>query len=168
MKSRRSCIPMDPYTPRRTAARRAWMSRGVLTSHAERRCWGRSGLCDPAEGGRSDVREPVIALIVATDPQTWAAVTLGSSTGEMNAMKLNNLASSIRLGLALLIFGAFALWLLPSRVSATSPRNVDWPNHGNDLHNTRFQDVDQINKSNVRNLRPAGVVHTKVLYPLSE
>jgi len=87
----------------------------------------------------------------------------------MKAMKKgNNLASSIRLGLALLIIGAFALWLLPSRVSATSPRNVDWPNHGNDLHNTRFQDVDQINKSNVRSLRPAWVFHTKVLDPLSE
>src|SRR6267143_30149 len=123
----------------------------------------------PGGGGSFGCPRTRHRLIVATGPQPRAATVLGSLSGEMKAMKKgNNLASSIRLGLALLIIGAFALWLLPSRVSATSPRNVDWPNHGNDLHNTRFQDVDQINKSNVRSLRPAWVFHTKVLDPLSE
>jgi len=67
---------------------------------------------------------------------------------------------SIRLGIAVLLLGACALWLVPSRLFAKGPKNVDWPNHGNDLHNTRFQDVDQINRKNVHRLRPAWVFNT--------
>ncbi len=46
--------------------------------------------------------------------------------------------------------------------------NHDWPNHGNDLANTRFQNLDQINPSNVNKLQVAWVFHTGVLDPLSE
>ncbi|HEX9575966.1 MAG TPA: hypothetical protein VF994_17850, partial [Myxococcales bacterium] len=70
--------------------------------------------------------------------------------------------------LLVLLIGACALSLLPSRLFADTPRNLDWPNHGNDLHNTRFQNVDQISRSNVNKLRPAWVFHTGVLDPLSE
>ncbi len=70
--------------------------------------------------------------------------------------------------LLVLFIGACALSLLPSRLFADTPRSLDWPNHGNDLHNTRFQNVDQINRSNVNKLRPAWVFHTGVLDPLSE
>jgi len=53
-----------------------------------------------------------------------------------------------------------------SRSSApTSGPKLDWPNHGNDLANTRFQNVDQINPSNVANLTPAWIFHTGVLDP---
>jgi PQQ-dependent dehydrogenase (methanol/ethanol family) len=84
-------------------------------------------------------------------------------------MKGKNLASySIRLGMVVLFLGACALWLLPSRLFATTPKHLDWPNYGNDLHNTRFQDIDQINRKNVQNLRPAWVFHTGVLDPLAE
>jgi len=68
----------------------------------------------------------------------------------------------------MLLLGACALLLLPSRLFADTPKNLDWPNHGNDLHNTRFQNVDQINRSNVKQLRPAWVFHTGVLDPLAE
>ena len=70
--------------------------------------------------------------------------------------------------LLVLFLGAAALWLLPSRLSSTTPKNLDWPNYGNDLDNTRFQNVDQINRRNVKDLRPAWVFHTGVLDPLAE
>jgi alcohol dehydrogenase (cytochrome c) len=46
-----------------------------------------------------------------------------------------------------------------------SQNNVDWPYHGNTLSNERFQDVDQINPSNVANLKPAWIFHTGVFDP---
>jgi quinohemoprotein ethanol dehydrogenase len=56
-----------------------------------------------------------------------------------------------------------------SRTSAEREHgNHDWPNHGNDLANTRFQDLDQINPGNVQKLEVAWVFHTGVLDPLAE
>ena len=43
--------------------------------------------------------------------------------------------------------------------------NLDWRYHGNDLSNQRFQDVDQINPSNVAKLKPAWIFHTGVSDP---
>jgi PQQ-dependent dehydrogenase (methanol/ethanol family) len=40
--------------------------------------------------------------------------------------------------------------------------NVDWRYHGNTLDNERYQDVDQINPSNVHKLKPAWIFHTGV------
>ena len=45
----------------------------------------------------------------------------------------------------------------------STPATLDWPLYGNDLANTRFQDVDQINPGNVVNLKVAWVFHTGVL-----
>ena len=42
-------------------------------------------------------------------------------------------------------------------------QNLDWRYHGNTLDNERFQDVDQINPSNVSRLKPAWIFHTGVL-----
>ena len=67
-----------------------------------------------------------------------------------------------RKSLQVLLLGAAAVLLLPSRASS-APKNVDWPNYGNDLHNTRFQNVDQINPKNAHKLRPAWVFHTRTL-----
>src|SRR5262249_7021394 len=69
---------------------------------------------------------------------------------------------------ALLIFTGLALSLWPSRSFADQGDDLDWRNYGNDLANTRFQNVDQINPSNVRNLRVAWVFHTGVLDDLAE
>jgi len=69
---------------------------------------------------------------------------------------------------AALCFG-IALYFGASRTSAEREHgNHDWPNHGKDLANTRFQDLDQINPRNVKNLQVAWVFHTGVLDPLSE
>src|SRR2546421_5694924 len=75
---------------------------------------------------------------------------------------------SIRIGMLAVVFGAFALWLRPSILFATTPANLDWPNYGNDLANTRYQNVDQINRRNVKNLRPAWVFHTRTTVKSSD
>ncbi len=43
--------------------------------------------------------------------------------------------------------------------------NVDWRYYGNDLSNTRYQNLDQINPADVKDLKPAWVFHTGVLDP---
>src|SRR5262249_8182315 len=72
-----------------------------------------------------------------------------------------------RAGLAL-IAAALALWLFPSGLLATGSSNLDWRSYGNDLHNPRFQDVDQINPRNAKRLKVAWVFHTGVLDPKAE
>src|SRR5438105_9399766 len=74
----------------------------------------------------------------------------------------------VRPGIALLFLGALALWLLPAGLRAGGPASLDWRNYGNDLDNTRYQNVDQINPGNVASLRPAWVFHTGVLDPKAE
>ena len=76
----------------------------------------------------------------------------------------------IRAGLPLLILFVFALWLSPLRPTAKAGgeeerENLDWRHYGKDIANTRFQDVDQVNPSNVKNLQVAWVFHTGVLDP---
>ncbi len=84
-------------------------------------------------------------------------------------MKIGKLGVySIRLGTVLLALLVLALWLRPSPLSASMPESLDWRNYGNDLANTRFQNVDEINRSNVGNLRVAWVFHTGVLDELAE
>ncbi len=62
---------------------------------------------------------------------------------------------------ALVICGCFQA----SRAGAAPLPNLDWPYFGNDLANTRYQNVDQINPANVALLSPAWVFHTGVLDP---
>jgi quinohemoprotein ethanol dehydrogenase len=61
---------------------------------------------------------------------------------------------------------AVVLILLASALRA-SGQDRDWRNYGNDLANTRFQPIDQINPSNVGKLKVAWVFHTGVLDPLA-
>src|SRR6266436_2519033 len=66
-----------------------------------------------------------------------------------------------------LVFAA-ALYFGASPTSAQREHaNHDWPNHGNDLANTRFQNLDQINPNNVHKLQVAWVFHTGVLDPMA-
>src|ERR1700734_2302528 len=41
-------------------------------------------------------------------------------------------------------------------------QELDWKYYGNDLYNSRFQSIDQINPSNVSQLKPAWTFHTGV------
>jgi quinohemoprotein ethanol dehydrogenase len=52
-----------------------------------------------------------------------------------------------------------------SNVGQQPPTNVDWPYYGNDFTNQRYQDLDQINPSNVSQLQPLWIFHTGVLDP---
>jgi PQQ-dependent dehydrogenase (methanol/ethanol family) len=60
----------------------------------------------------------------------------------------------------LVIFSAVAM--------TAAGQNVNWLSYGNDLANTRFQNLDQINPKNVQNLKVAWVFHTGVLDPFAE
>src|SRR5690242_5262262 len=40
---------------------------------------------------------------------------------------------------------------------------LDWPSFGNDLANTRYQNVDQITAANASQLKPAWIFHTGIL-----
>src|SRR5271154_5461727 len=42
-------------------------------------------------------------------------------------------------------------------------QELDWPYYGNDVYNSRFQNIDQINPTNVSQLKPAWTFHTGVL-----
>src|SRR5580698_248594 len=42
-------------------------------------------------------------------------------------------------------------------------QNLDWPNNGNDQGNMRYQNIDQINPTNVSQLKPAWTFNTGVL-----
>jgi PQQ-dependent dehydrogenase (methanol/ethanol family) len=48
-------------------------------------------------------------------------------------------------------------------VTATAPTTLAWPRYGFDLSNRRYVDIDQINPSNVAQLKPAWVFHTTVM-----
>jgi len=61
-----------------------------------------------------------------------------------------------------LLMGSGPLTVQPP-VPGDDPTIVNWLHYGNDLANTRYQNVDQINPSNVANLKVAWVFHTKVL-----
>src|ERR1700739_823358 len=61
-----------------------------------------------------------------------------------------------------------SVWLLLPGQFAVAQTSLDWPLYGHDLSNTRFQDVDQINPSNVGRLQVAWVFHTGVLDPKAE
>lgn len=73
-------------------------------------------------------------------------------------------AGSIRVDL-LSYACALPLLLGAGNVPSFAQDNMDWRYHGNTLSNERFQDVDQINPSNVAQLKPAWVFHTGVSDP---
>jgi glucose dehydrogenase len=76
--------------------------------------------------------------------------------------------SLIAVGAALSL--GIALYFGAARTSAQHGHSNehDRPNHGKDLANTRFQNLDQINPRNVGSLQVAWVFHTGVLDPLAE
>src|SRR5271170_2946305 len=44
-------------------------------------------------------------------------------------------------------------------------QTLNWPYYGNDVSNSRFQDIDQINPTNVSQLKPAWIFHTGIFDP---
>jgi quinohemoprotein ethanol dehydrogenase len=66
-----------------------------------------------------------------------------------------------RMIIALALGGS--LLALPAAPALTAPTTLNWPFFGNDLANTRYQNVDQITSSNVAQLQPAWIFHTGIL-----
>jgi quinohemoprotein ethanol dehydrogenase len=67
---------------------------------------------------------------------------------------------------------SFSIWKCAiaslCRAFSTEPlyaQELDWPHYGSDVYNSRFQDIDQINPSNVGSLKPAWIFHTGVFDP---
>ena len=73
-----------------------------------------------------------------------------------NGFRLNALRY---VGVAALVLG------VGTAQKANAQETLDWRYHGNDHSNQRFQDVDQINPSNVAKLKPAWIFHTGVSDP---
>jgi quinoprotein glucose dehydrogenase len=55
---------------------------------------------------------------------------------------------------------AACLLVLAGRAAGEPPRAVDWPGVGNDPGCMRYSELDQINRENVKRLRPAWTYHT--------
>jgi len=60
---------------------------------------------------------------------------------------------------------AIALLCCAFGIEPLFAQELDWPYNGNDLYNSRFQDIDQINPSNVNTLKPAWIFHTGIFDP---
>jgi quinohemoprotein ethanol dehydrogenase len=58
---------------------------------------------------------------------------------------------------------AIALLCCAFSIEPLFAQEVDWRYYGQDLYNSRFQNIDQINPSNVSQLKPAWTFHTGVL-----
>src|SRR6202044_3545732 len=60
---------------------------------------------------------------------------------------------------------AIALLCCAFSIEPLFAQELDWKYYGADLYNTRFADIDQINPSNVSQLKPAWTFHTGVFDP---
>jgi quinohemoprotein ethanol dehydrogenase len=57
---------------------------------------------------------------------------------------------------------AIALLCCAFLIQPLFAQTLNWPYYGNDLSNTRYADIDQINPSNVSQLKPAWTFHTGI------
>src|SRR5579863_1050411 len=60
---------------------------------------------------------------------------------------------------------AIALLCCAFSIEPLFAQELDWAYYGNDASNSRFQDIDQINPSNVSQLKPAWTFHTGISDP---
>src|ERR1700733_13427838 len=60
---------------------------------------------------------------------------------------------------------AIALLCCTFTIEPLFAQTLNWPNYGNDLSNSRYADIDQINPSNVSELKPAWTFHTGISDP---
>ena len=60
---------------------------------------------------------------------------------------------------------AIALLCCAFSIEPLFAQELDWPHYGNDVYNSRFQNIDQINLTNVSQLKPAWTFHTGISDP---
>src|SRR6266852_1282030 len=156
MPSRPDSCGHDPATASNSDLhwkRPRYPSLGVLKSPKIKRCFMKE--TGPLELHRTNSANTILKFL---------ARNVRSAVGQRPAAR----SLVLIVAAAALCFGV-ALYFGVSRTSAEREHdNHDWPNHGKDLANTRFQNLDQINPSNVKNLQVTWVFHTGVLDPLSE
>src|ERR1700722_9961611 len=58
---------------------------------------------------------------------------------------------------------AIALLCCAFSIEPLFAQSLDWPYYGADLYNSRFANIDQINPTNVSQLKPAWTFHTGVM-----
>jgi quinohemoprotein ethanol dehydrogenase len=58
---------------------------------------------------------------------------------------------------------AIALLCCAFSIEPLFAQELDWPYYGNDVYNSRFQNIDQITPANVSQLKPAWIFHTGYL-----
>jgi quinohemoprotein ethanol dehydrogenase len=76
-------------------------------------------------------------------------------------MRIQLLARSTQLSFAMSKC-AVALLCCAFLIEPLFAQEVDWAYYGNDVSNSRFQNIDQINSSNISQLKPAWTFHTGV------
>src|SRR5882724_8100596 len=114
----------------------------------------------PEECGRKETMKTSINSIrSAGSKNRWLARFSPTTTPAIPLL----IVAAIVLVITTMRHGAFAQAV--NRSSTAAALNLDWPYYGNDLGNSRYQDVDQINPSNVARLKPAWIFHTGVLDP---
>src|SRR5580698_4856001 len=60
---------------------------------------------------------------------------------------------------------AIALLCCAFAIEPLFAQELDWAYNGNDVYNSRYQNIDQINPSNVSQLKTAWIFHTGVFDP---
>jgi quinohemoprotein ethanol dehydrogenase len=73
-------------------------------------------------------------------------------------------AESTRLGFSMWKC-AVALLCCAFAIEPLWAQELDWPYNGGDVYNSRFANIDQINPSNVSQLKPAWIFHTGIFDP---
>src|ERR1700721_868786 len=77
----------------------------------------------------------------------------------------NPLRSAHRSFLMSMSKGAIALLCCAFCIEPLFAQELDWRYYGHDLYNSRFQNIDQSNPSNVSQLKPAWIFHTGIFDP---
>src|ERR1700728_3765064 len=82
-------------------------------------------------------------------------VTKGGGNNVQSKNPLRPTQSSFRLSQC-----AVALQCCAFSIEPLFAQELDWAYYGNDVSNSRYQDIDQITTSNISQLKPAWIFHT--------
>src|ERR1700733_3811450 len=85
--------------------------------------------------------------------------------GRKHMQSQNPLRSTHRSFLMSMSKCAIALLCCAFCIEPLFAQELDWRYYGQDLYNTRFADIDQINPTNVSQLKPAWIFHTGIFDP---
>ena len=106
---------------------------------------------------------------VPSDRWNGASLTREFLKNQIQTVRRQTLAPRKLLLLAVAaVFSLGAAVYFAVLAAPAGKKNLEWPLYGQNLANTRFQNVDEISPSNAAKLRVAWVFHTGVLDPNAE